>query len=165
MGHWPTRHAAMGFCLTLKRHFLEQQITSAHIIGNKKFQLKNLFWHSLPLILFQGMLIVGTGLTRIKQCPSQVWFKIFLATMPKLTQTFFFKECPYSYGIFPLGEECSPDYVKCANGVAKSVSCEVGLVFDRTIRSCNYPDLLVEEVCHLRSYFCLTPTKSFSAGL
>ncbi len=52
----------------------------------------------------------------------------------------------FQFGIYALDQGCHPDYVKCAFGVASVVPCELGLVFQESTHTCNYPDQLIEEL-------------------
>ncbi len=52
-------------------------------------------------------------------------------------------DCPFDFGIFPY-QNCYPSYIRCAFGQPRETPCEVGLVYDHRIHTCNYPDLQVD---------------------
>ena len=53
---------------------------------------------------------------------------------------------PFQFGLFPADTGCLPEYVKCAFGIANRVPCDIGLVYQDSIHTCNYPDQLIEEL-------------------
>jgi len=55
--------------------------------------------------------------------------------------------CAYDYGIFAY-RRCYPSYAICAAGRETEAQCEVGLVYDERIHTCNYPDLQLELGCN-----------------
>jgi len=64
--------------------------------------------------------------------------------------------CEYQWGLFPKGDGCHSSYVKCEAGVPSEMPCEaenpnvpvvLGLAYDPTKHSCNWPDLLTDLGC------------------
>lgn len=62
--------------------------------------------------------------------------------------------CEYQFGLFPAGAGCRTNYTKCEFGEATEMPCEadnvnipvtLGLAWDPTSHTCNWPDLLVES--------------------
>ncbi|XP_037919796.1 protein obstructor-E [Hermetia illucens] len=51
--------------------------------------------------------------------------------------------CEYQFGIYPISNECSTTFVKCAYGEAIQTPCEPGLAYDHRIHACNWPDQLI----------------------
>ena len=62
--------------------------------------------------------------------------------------------CEYQFGIYPIGQECNTNFVKCEFGVPLPEPCLPGLVYDERIHTCNWPDMLLEKCNPEGKKFC-----------